>query len=144
MRKFSLKGKDNCHNHQFAMYNSSLGQKNGVFMSCLFCKIIQKEIPATVLYEDNDIMAFNDIKPQAPTHALIIPKRHIATINETNENDAALLGHMIVQAKQLAHTLNIRETGYRLVFNINSGGGQEVFHIHLHVLGGRQMTWPPG
>lgn len=113
-------------------------------MTCLFCKIVNNEIPATVLFEDNDIMAFSDIKPQAPTHVLIIPKHHIATINDTSDGDAELLGHMVLQAKKLAKTLDISDKGYRLVFNINSGGGQEVFHIHLHLLGGRQMTWPPG
>lgn len=113
-------------------------------MSCLFCKIAQGEIPATVVFEDDDIMAFRDIKPQAPTHLLIIPKQHIATINDTGEQEEQLLGKMILQAKKLAQNEKLSETGYRLVFNVNSGGGQEVYHIHLHLLGGRQMTWPPG
>jgi histidine triad (HIT) family protein len=113
-------------------------------MDCLFCKIAQSTIPATVLFEDKDIMAFRDIKPQAPTHILVIPKRHIATINETQDNEAPLLGTMILCAKQLARSEGLSEPGYRLVFNVNSGGGQEVYHIHLHLLGGRQMTWPPG
>ena len=113
-------------------------------MTCLFCKIVQGEIPATVVFEDNDIMAFRDINPKAPTHLLIIPKRHIATINDTNDEDGQLLGNMVLRAKKLAQTEKLSEIGYRLVFNINSGGGQEVYHIHLHLLGGRQMTWPPG
>lgn len=113
-------------------------------MTCLFCKIAQGEIPATVVFEDDDIMAFRDINPKAPTHLLIIPKRHIATINDTRDEDGQLLGNMILQAKKLAQTEKLSEVGYRLVFNINSGGGQEVYHIHLHLLGGRQMTWPPG
>jgi histidine triad (HIT) family protein len=113
-------------------------------MTCLFCKIVQGEIPAHVVFEDNDIMVFQDINPQAPTHLLIIPKRHIATINETSNDDIPLLGNMILRAKILAHDEKLSEKGYRLVFNINSGGGQEVYHIHLHLLGGRQMTWPPG
>ncbi len=113
-------------------------------MDCLFCKIAQGEIPATVVFEDNDVMAFRDIKPQAPTHLLIIPKRHIATINDTADTDAQLLGTMILRAKKLAEGEGLSDIGYRLVFNINSGGGQEVYHIHLHLLGGRQMTWPPG
>lgn len=113
-------------------------------MDCLFCKISRGEIPATVVFEDNDIMAFRDIKAQAPTHLLVIPKQHIATINDTSDHDEQLLGKMILQAKKLAKSEGISDTGYRLVFNINSGGGQEVYHIHLHLLGGRQMTWPPG
>ncbi|RUR16944.1 histidine triad nucleotide-binding protein [Legionella sp. km535] len=113
-------------------------------MNCLFCKIAQGEIPATVLFEDNEIIAFRDIRPQAPTHILIIPKKHIATINDTSEDDEQLLGKMVLKAKKLAESEGLSEVGYRLVFNINSGGGQEVYHIHLHLLGGRQMTWPPG
>lgn len=113
-------------------------------MDCLFCKIAQGTIPATVIFEDNDIIAFHDIKPQAPTHLLVIPKRHIATINDTHIDDSQLLGSMILCAKNLAKNEGLSEQGYRLVFNVNSGGGQEVYHIHLHVLGGRQMTWPPG
>lgn len=113
-------------------------------MNCLFCKIAAGEIPATVVYEDDELMAFRDIKPQAPTHILVIPKRHIATINDSNDMDATLLGTMILRAQKLAQAEGFSETGYRLVFNVNSGGGQEVYHIHLHLLGGRQMTWPPG
>ncbi len=113
-------------------------------MSCLFCKIIEKDIPSDIVYEDDHVLAFNDINPQAPIHLLIIPKKHIETINEVSVNDTALMGHMIHTAKQLAKQQGIDTTGYRLVFNVNQGGGQEVYHIHLHLLGGRQMTWPPG
>lgn len=113
-------------------------------MNCLFCSIAQGTIPATVVFEDDDIMAFRDIKPQAPTHILIIPKRHIATINDVSDQDEQLMGQMLLRAKKLAHAEGFSEEGYRLVFNVNSGGGQEVYHIHLHLLGGRQMTWPPG
>ncbi len=113
-------------------------------MDCLFCKIATGEIPAAVVYEDNELMAFRDSRPQAPTHLLVIPKQHIATINDAKEEDALLLGAMILRAQKLAKAESLSEQGYRLVFNINSGGGQEVYHIHLHVLGGRQMTWPPG
>lgn len=113
-------------------------------MDCLFCKIARGEITANVLFEDNNIIAFRDIKPQAPTHLLVIPKCHIATINDIKNDDASLIGSMILCAKKLAHNEGLSEQGYRLVFNVNSGGGQEVYHIHLHVLGGRQMTWPPG
>ncbi len=113
-------------------------------MNCLFCKIAQKEIPASIVFEDNELVAFHDINPQAPKHLLIIPKRHIGTINDTDDEDARLLGNMILRAKKLAQSEGVNDEGYRLVFNINSGGGQEVYHIHLHLLGGRQMTWPPG
>lgn len=113
-------------------------------MTCLFCKIVKKEIPATIVFEDEELIAFRDIKPQAPTHILVIPKRHIATISDTIEQDEQLLGKMILRAKKLAESEGLSEKGFRLVFNVNSGGGQEVYHIHLHILGGRQMTWPPG
>ena len=113
-------------------------------MACLFCKIVEGELPATILFEDNDIIAIRDIKPQAPTHLLIIPKRHIATINDLQLEDALLVGKMQLCAKKLAHDEGISAAGYRLVFNVNAGGGQEVYHIHLHLLGGRQMNWPPG
>lgn len=113
-------------------------------MDCLFCNIAHGSIAAKVIFEDNDIMAFHDIKPQAPTHILVIPKRHIATINDVNAEEAPLLGSMLLCAQNLAKKEGISEEGYRLVYNVNSGGGQEVYHIHLHVLGGRQMSWPPG
>ncbi len=113
-------------------------------MNCLFCKIVQGEISAKVVFEDDQLIAFHDIHPQAPTHILIIPKNHIATINDTDDHHEKLLGAMILRAKKIAKNIGISEVGYRLVFNNNSGGGQEVYHIHLHLLGGRQMTWPPG
>jgi histidine triad (HIT) family protein len=117
---------------------------SGLVMNCLFCKIAQGEIPATIVFEDNDVIAFRDIRPQAPTHVLIIPRKHIATIDDAEDEDQQLLGKMILKAKQLAQSEGLSDAGYRLVFNVNSGGGQEVYHIHLHLLGGRQMTWPPG
>lgn len=113
-------------------------------MNCLFCRIARKEIPANVVFENDTLLAFQDIRPQAPTHLLVIPKRHIATINDTEDQDNLLLGDMILCAKELTKKQGVSDVGYRLVFNINSGGGQEVYHIHLHILGGRQMTWPPG
>lgn len=113
-------------------------------MSCLFCKIVEGEIPAKIVYNDEQIMAFADISPQAPVHLLIIPKKHIATINDAENSDAELLGKLILTAKHLAKEHGLNDSGYRLVFNINSQGGQEVYHIHLHLLGGRQLTWPPG
>lgn len=113
-------------------------------MDCLFCKIAQGEINSKLLFEDEKLFVISDIKPQAPTHMLIIPKKHIETINAADPSDEALLGHMILTGKKMAALQNLSEDGYRLVFNVNSGGGQQVFHIHLHLLGGRQMTWPPG
>lgn len=113
-------------------------------MDCLFCKIANQEIPSDIIYQDEQLVAFSDINPQAPIHKLIIPKKHIATINELEPEDSALVGHMLQTAKQIAQDLNISEEGYRLVFNVNQHGGQEVYHIHLHLLAGRQMTWPPG
>ncbi len=113
-------------------------------MDCLFCKIVRGEIPATVVFENNDILAFHDVNPQAPTHVLVIPKKHIATINDTTDNDAQLLGRMILTAKQLAAEQHVDEAGFRLIFNVNADGGQTVHHIHLHILAGRKMTWPPG
>lgn len=113
-------------------------------MGCLFCKIVHGEIPATIVYDDPEMMAFHDIRPQAPTHLLIIPKQHIATIDDTDSKDEQLLGRMVLAAKKLAKTEQLNHNGYRLVFNVNTGGGQDVYHIHLHLLGGRQMTWPPG
>lgn len=113
-------------------------------MSCLFCKILNKEIPAKIVYEDDIAIAFDDINPQAPFHKIIIPKTHIATINDIGENQAHIAGHLFIVAKKLAKELNISEAGFRTVMNCNEQAGQTVFHIHMHLLGGRQMTWPPG
>lgn len=113
-------------------------------MDCLFCKIATGEIPATIVHEDSEIIAFRDIRPQAPTHLLVIPKQHIPTIDDADTKDEQLLGRMVLTAKKLAKTEGLSEAGYRLVFNVNAGGGQVVYHIHLHLLGGRQMMWPPG
>ncbi|MCK4869527.1 MAG: histidine triad nucleotide-binding protein [Gammaproteobacteria bacterium] len=113
-------------------------------MDCLFCKIIAGEIPADIIYHDDDVLVFNDINPQAPVHKIIIPKKHIATLNDITEKEAPLIGHMLLVAKNIAHELNIADSGYRTIFNCNSDAGQEVFHIHLHLLGGRKMHWPPG
>lgn len=113
-------------------------------MTCLFCKIVHGELPAEILYQDQDVMVFKDIAPQAPTHLLVIPKQHIATINDTDTKDELLLGHLILTAKKMSQQLGLSADGYRLVFNINQHGGQAVYHIHLHILGGRQLTWPPG
>ena len=113
-------------------------------MSCLFCKIINKEIPAQIVYEDQNVLAFKDISPQAPVHLLVIPKKHIASINEAGVEDEQLIGKMILAAQKLAKEAGVAEGGYRIVLNCNEDGGQTVFHIHLHLLGGRSMQWPPG
>jgi histidine triad (HIT) family protein len=110
----------------------------------IFTKIIKREIPASIVYEDDDIIAFNDINPQAPVHILIIPKKQIPTINDAESQDAELLGKVVLTAKKLAQENGIAADGFRLVFNCNSGAGQTVFHIHCHLLGGRIMAWPPG
>lgn len=113
-------------------------------MSCLFCKIAAKEIPAKIIYEEKHIVAFHDIAPQAPHHILIIPRKHIATINDIQFEDNELIGDMMLVAKKIAADLNMAEKGYRVLMNCNSDGGQAVYHIHFHLLGGRQMAWPPG
>ncbi len=113
-------------------------------MDCLFCKIINKELDSKLVHEDEQLVAFHDIKPQAPQHVLIVPRKHIATINDLTEEDTKLVGHMVQVAKQLAQQLGCAEAGYRTLFNCNKAGGQDVYHIHLHLLGGRQFTWPPG
>jgi len=113
-------------------------------MDCLFCKIAKAEIPANIIYQDDLIVAFDDINPQAPQHKIIIPRKHIASLNDVQTEDNGLIGHIINKATQLAKQLNIASDGYRLVMNCNTHGGQTVFHIHAHLLGGRQMHWPPG
>jgi len=111
---------------------------------CLFCKMLSGEIKADVIYENDDVFAFRDISPQAPVHFLVIPKKHISTINDLEEVDANVIGQLFLATKQIAKQLGIDDDGYRTVMNCNAGAGQSVFHIHLHVLGGRGMSWPPG
>jgi histidine triad (HIT) family protein len=113
-------------------------------MSCLFCRIASGEIPASKVYEDTDVLAFNDINPQAPLHVLVIPKQHIATINDLTEGDEALVGKLVRTAAALAAQKGYADRGYRAVFNCNAEAGQTVFHIHLHLLAGRSLGWPPG
>jgi histidine triad (HIT) family protein len=113
-------------------------------VSCLFCKIIAGEIPATKVYEDDRLFAFNDINPQAPMHVLIVPKKHVATVNDLTTAEDDLVGAMVRTAAKVATERGLDGPGYRTVFNCNAQAGQTVFHIHLHVLGGRVMTWPPG
>ena len=111
---------------------------------CIFCKIINGEINADLVYRDDELVAFEDINPQAPVHILLMPIKHIATINDLTPEDTALVGKLIIKAKELALQKPEMEKGYRLVFNCNSMGGQAVYHIHLHIIGGRRMAWPPG
>jgi histidine triad (HIT) family protein len=111
---------------------------------CLFCKIISREIPGTIVYEDDRVIAFNDIRPQAPTHVLVVPKRHIESLNELQPGDDQIVGELVRRAAAIAKERGVSASGFRAVFNTNRDGGQTVFHIHLHVLGGRSMQWPPG
>ncbi len=111
---------------------------------CLFCKIAEKQIPAKIVHEDDRCLAFDDINPQAPVHTLVMPKRHAASLAELTEADASLLGHLLLTGSQVAKQKGIAEGGYRLVVNTGRNGGQTVFHLHVHLLGGRFMTWPPG
>lgn len=113
-------------------------------MDCLFCRVAAKQIPANIVHEDDQVIAFRDINPQAPTHVLVIPRRHIATLNDLQGSDSTLIGHMAFTASQLARSEGIADSGYRLVMNCNEDGGQTVFHIHMHLLGARAMRWPPG
>lgn len=111
---------------------------------CLFCKIINKEIPSSPVYEDESILAFSDINPQAPIHILLIPKEHFSSLNQIPEEKKGMLSDLLMKARQIAHEKGIARRGYRLVLNTEKDSGQEVFHIHLHLLGGRRMSWPPG
>ena len=111
---------------------------------CLFCKIISGQIPANIIYQDEHVIAFDDINPQAPQHKIIIPRQHISTLNELVNVDKEIIGHLFQSAAKLANELGLADDGFRLVTNCNKNGGQTVFHIHIHLLGGRQLTWPPG
>ncbi len=111
---------------------------------CLFCKISRGEIPAKIIYEDEQVLAFHDIAPQAPQHLLIIPRKHIRTTLDLTAEDSQLIGHIYLVAGEIARQLGFADTGFRLVNNCNEAGGQVVWHLHFHLFGGRQMTWPPG
>jgi len=111
---------------------------------CLFCKFVSGDIKPNVVYQDDDVLAFRDVNPQAPTHILVIPKRHIATLNDLRPGDAGLMGKLYLVAQKIAEDVGIAEAGYRTLINCNAEAGQTVFHIHLHLLGGRPMGWPPG
>ena len=112
--------------------------------TCIFCKIIKKEIPAKIVFEDNKIMAFEDARPQAPVHILVIPKYHIEKISDLTDENVHLIGNLILAAKNIAKEKGIQESGYRIVMNCNKDAGQDVFHLHAHLLGGRKFIWPPG
>lgn len=111
---------------------------------CLFCRIVRREIPADVVLETDALLAFRDINPQAPVHMLIIPRRHIPTLNDVRPDDADLAGKLMLAAAELARREGVADVGYRIVMNCNAGAGQSVFHVHLHLLGGRSLRWPPG
>ncbi|MFQ5707309.1 MAG: histidine triad nucleotide-binding protein [bacterium] len=112
--------------------------------NCIFCNIVARKVPANILYDDDHVVAFKDLNPQAPVHVLIVPKEHIATVNDLDANDHSKMGKLVHVAKLLAEKLGIAQKGFRLVLNCNPAGGQSVYHIHLHLLGGRSMRWPPG
>ena len=111
---------------------------------CIFCKIVAGEIPSDIVFEDDICLAFKDINPDAPTHILIVPKEHIATLNDLTPEHESTVGHILLVAKTVAGQLGVDAGGYRVVANCNSDGGQVVFHVHFHLLGGRQLSWPPG
>lgn len=113
-------------------------------MDCLFCKMASGQIKPDVVYEDDHVLVFRDIAPQAPVHVLLIPKKHVANIDALTGEDAALAGHILLTAGRVARQLGIADSGFRLASNCNAQGGQTVYHLHFHMLGGRQMTWPPG
>jgi len=111
---------------------------------CIFCKIASKGIPSKVVYEDDQVFAFDDVNPQAPVHSLVIPKRHVTSVQELGESDRALIGHLLLTCTKVATLKGLTDHGYRLVTNTGKDGGQTVFHLHFHIMGGRHMAWPPG
>jgi len=113
-------------------------------VDCLFCRIVRRELPAKILFENERLLAFEDIRPKAPVHVLVIPKDHFASLNEAPDGAEALLGEILLRARDLARQKGVGESGYRVVLNTARDSGQEVFHIHFHILGGRRLTWPPG
>lgn len=113
-------------------------------MSTIFSKIIRKEIPAKIVYEDDLCLAFYDISPQAPVHVVLIPKQEIRSMAEVRPEHQSIMGHLMVKASEIAEKLGLKQSGYRLILNTNDDGGQTVFHLHIHILGGRALSWPPG
>jgi len=110
--------------------------------SCLFCRIANHELPAKMVHEDDRVIAFHDINPQAPVHVLVVPRKHIPTLNDVSTDDAALVAHILSVASRIAEQLGVAQKGYRTVFNVNAEAGQSVFHLHLHLIGGRRLSWP--
>jgi histidine triad (HIT) family protein len=119
-------------------------KKGDMHMDCLFCKIVEKKMSAKTVYEDENVLAFEDINPQAPVHILVIPKKHVSTSLDLNNDNSELIGHLYLAANKIAKEKGVAERGFRLVTNCNKDAGQTVFHIHLHLLAGRAMHWPPG
>lgn len=113
-------------------------------MDCIFCKIANKEIPSTVVYEDEDVLAFNDLNPEAPVHILVVPKKHISSLDAASAEDQQLLGKILLSIQKIARQQGIAESGYRVVNNCGEQGGQTVMHLHFHLMGGREMLWPAG
>jgi histidine triad (HIT) family protein len=113
-------------------------------MDCLFCKIASKQLDTKIVFENDHVVAFNDIRPVAPTHVLVIPKKHIERVDHAKADDALVLGNVLFGAGEVAKSLGLSDGGFRIVFNSGEGAGQSVFHIHAHVIGGRKLTWPPG
>lgn len=113
-------------------------------MGCLFCNVIEKKVPSDVVYEDEHAIAFRDIRPVAPTHVLVVPRKHMAAVHDLTAADAEIMGRVMVAARNVAHQLGLEAAGYRLVINDGDAAGQTVHHIHVHVLGGRSLSWPPG
>jgi histidine triad (HIT) family protein len=113
-------------------------------MACLFCEIVAGRVPSRIVYQDETVLAFHDIRPEAPVHVLLIPKKHITSLLDLQLEDDALIGGLVRRARDLAHELGLAERGFRLVFNAGADAGYSVFHIHLHLLGGRGLGWPPG
>ena len=111
---------------------------------CIFCKIVEKAIPSKIVYEDDEILAFHDINPEAPVHVIVIPKDHIESMSKVEEEHKSLLGHILLKIKTIAEELGLTEDGYRIVNNCGKLGGQTVFHLHFHLMGGRALQWPPG
>ena len=126
------------------MSASASADRGGTEPSCLFCRIVAGEIPSRTLHRDERLVAFHDVNPQAPFHALVVPARHVATLDELREDDGDLIADLVLRGVTLARERGLVEKGYRLVWNCGPDAGQSVFHIHLHVLGGRPMSWPPG
>lgn len=110
--------------------------------SCLFCRIANHELPAKMVHEDDRVIAFHDINPQAPVHVLVVPRKHIPTLNDVSTDDAALVAHILSVASRIAEQMGVAQKGYRTIFNVNAEAGQSVFHLHLHLIGGRRLSWP--